>query len=152
GVGNLLLLDRNPAGYEGPWDTFARMEVLRRPKTLVGAELGIPNLSVRAWFEARYGAGAWQQITWIPRRDWMRYLRWYRMVADLSIRNAVEVTGIEPVGKLLAVKTAPSSDAPVFARRIVIATGHDGGGVWAVPDMVSQNLPAHAYTHSNVPI
>jgi hypothetical protein len=48
GVGNVLLLDRNPAGYEGPWETFARMAVLRTPKVLVGAELGIPSLSVRA--------------------------------------------------------------------------------------------------------
>ena len=46
GIRNILLLDRNPAGYEGPWDTFARMEVLRTPKTLVGAEFGIPSLSV----------------------------------------------------------------------------------------------------------
>src|ERR1700730_9119996 len=28
GVDNLLLLDRNSAGYEGPWETFARMAVL----------------------------------------------------------------------------------------------------------------------------
>jgi hypothetical protein len=27
--------------------------VLRTPKALVGAELGIPSLSVRAWFVAR---------------------------------------------------------------------------------------------------
>jgi hypothetical protein len=25
-----------------------------------------------SWFEARYGVEAWQGITWIPRRDWMR--------------------------------------------------------------------------------
>ena len=66
GVGNVLLLDRNPAGYEGPWETFARMAVLRTPKTVVGTELGIPSLSVRAWFKARYGAEAWDRITWYP--------------------------------------------------------------------------------------
>ena len=85
GVCNVLLLDRNPAGYEGPWETFARMAVLRSPKAVVGAELDIPSLSVRAWFEARYGAEAWERITWIPRSDWMRYLRWYRGIADLDI-------------------------------------------------------------------
>ena len=31
GVRNVLLLDRNPPGYEGPWETFARMAVLRTP-------------------------------------------------------------------------------------------------------------------------
>ena len=85
GVCNVLLLDRNPAGYEGPWETFARMAVLRSPKAVVGAELGTPSLSERAWFEARYGAEAWERITWIPRSDWMRYLRWYRGIADLDI-------------------------------------------------------------------
>jgi hypothetical protein len=40
----VLLLDRNPAGHEGPWETFARMAVLRTPKTLVGSELGVPSL------------------------------------------------------------------------------------------------------------
>lgn len=68
GVCNVLLLDRNQAGYEGPWETFARMAVLRSPKAVVGAELGIPSLSVRTWFEARYGAEAWERITWIPRQ------------------------------------------------------------------------------------
>ena len=153
GVRDVLLLDRNPAGYEGPWDTFARMEVLRTPKTLVGAELGIPSLSVRSWFEARYGAEAWQKITWIPRRDWMRYLRWYRGIADLTIRNDVEVVGIAPAGKVLAVSTkAASGGTGLLARRVVIATGHDGGGVWAVPDIVSDGLPPHVYAHSNAAI
>jgi cation diffusion facilitator CzcD-associated flavoprotein CzcO len=146
GVRNILLLDRNPAGYEGPWDTFARMEVLRTPKALVGAELGIPSLSARAWFEAVYGAEAWDQITWIPRRDWMRYLRWYRTIADLDIRNEVEVGGIASAGNLLQVKTG---DGIILARRVVVCTGHDGGGLWAVPEMVSDALPPYAYAHSN---
>ncbi|HXO02165.1 MAG TPA: NAD(P)/FAD-dependent oxidoreductase [Stellaceae bacterium] len=149
GVHDVLLLDRNPAGYEGPWDTFARMEVLRTPKTLVGAELGIPSLSAKSWFEAVYGAEAWEQITWIPRRDWMRYLRWYRTIAALDIRNDIEVTGIAPEGRLLRIKTG---DGPVLARRIVICTGHDAGGQWAVPEMVSEALPEQVYAHSNGPV
>jgi len=149
GVRNVALLDLNPAGYEGPWDTFARMAVLRTPKALVGAELGIPSLSARAWFEAVYGAEAWETITWIPRRDWMRYLRWYRTIAELDICNEVEVTGIAPEGKLLSVKT---SNGVMLARRVVICTGHDGGGKWAVPNMVSDALPPDVYAHSNGPI
>ena len=80
------------------------MAVLRTPKALVGAELGIPNLSVRAWFEARYGAEAWERITWLPRHDWMRYLRWYRGIADLDIRNDTSVVGIEPAGACTGVE------------------------------------------------
>jgi FAD-dependent urate hydroxylase len=149
GIRNILLLDRNPAGYEGPWDTFARMETLRTPKTLVGVELGIPSLSARRWFEAVYGAEAWEAITWIPRRDWMRYLRWYRTIAELDIKNGIEVTGIMPEGRLLRVSTRCGM---VLARRVVICTGHDAGGKWAVPEIVEKALPPHVYAHSNGPI
>jgi cation diffusion facilitator CzcD-associated flavoprotein CzcO len=51
----------------------------------------------------------------------------------------------------VSTKTASGSTA-IFVRRVVIATGHDGGGVWAVPDMVSDGLLPQVYTHSNVPI
>ena len=153
GVGNVLLLDRSPAGYEGPWETFARMAVLRTPKALVGAELGIPSLSVRAWFEVRYGAEAWERITWIPRHDWMRYLRWYRGIADLDIRNDTSVVGIVRAGPALALRTVgPAGGDTVLARRIVLATGQDGGGAWTVPAIVARALPPHSYTHSNRPI
>jgi FAD-dependent urate hydroxylase len=153
GVGNVLLLDRNPAGYEGPWETFARMAVLRTPKVLVGAELGIPSLSVRAWFETRYGVEAWERITWIPRHDWMRYLRWYRGIADLDIRNDTLVVGIDPAGAVQALRTAgPAGCDMVLARRVVLATGQDGGGAWTVPAMIVRALPSHTYAHSNGPI
>jgi cation diffusion facilitator CzcD-associated flavoprotein CzcO len=150
----VLLLDRNPAGYEGPWETFARMAVLRTPKAVVGSELGIPSLSVRAWFEARYGEEAWDRITWIPRHDWRRYLRWYRGIADLDIRNETSVIGVEPADGVLALTTlrAPGSCDTVLARRIVLATGQDGGGAWKVPEMTERALPASAYAHSNGPI
>jgi cation diffusion facilitator CzcD-associated flavoprotein CzcO len=153
GVANVALLDRNPAGCEGPWETFARMAVLRTPKALVGAELGLPSLSVRAWFEARYGAEAWERITWIPRLDWMRYLRWYRGIADLDIRNDTTVVGIEPAGRALALRTKTRADrGMVLARRVVLATGQDGGGAWTVPDFIERALPRCAYAHSNGPI
>jgi FAD-dependent urate hydroxylase len=153
GVNNVLLLDRSPVGYEGPWETFARMAVLRTPKALVGAELGIPSLSVRAWFEARYGAEAWELITWIPRHDWMRYLRWYRGIADLDIRNDTSVVGIKPAAPALALRTVgPAGGDSLLARRIVLATGQDGGGAWTVPAIVARALPPDAYAHSNGPI
>jgi FAD-dependent urate hydroxylase len=153
GVCNVLLLDRNPAGYEGPWETFARMVVLRTPKAVVGAELGIPSLSVRAWFDAQYGAEAWDRITWIPRQDWMRYLRWYRDIANLDIRNETSVAGIEPADEALALRTVgPAGCGIVLARRVVLATGQDGGGAWKVPDLIERALPRGVYAHSNGPI
>ena len=59
GVLNLRLFDAGPAGFEGPWDTFARMETLRSPKHLVGPALGLPSLTFRAWFEAQFGGADW---------------------------------------------------------------------------------------------
>ena len=56
GIRNILMLDRAPAGQEGPWVTTARMETLRSPKQLPGVALGIPALTFRAWYEARSGA------------------------------------------------------------------------------------------------
>ena len=36
GINNVVAYDAAPAGLEGPWVTFARMETLRSPKTLHG--------------------------------------------------------------------------------------------------------------------
>jgi hypothetical protein len=36
-VTNVLVLDENPAGLEGPWVTYARMVTLRTNKALTGA-------------------------------------------------------------------------------------------------------------------
>src|SRR3981081_594647 len=59
----------------------------------------------------------------------MRDLRWYRGIADLTVRNDVEVVGIAPLGRVLAVSTkAASGGTGLLARRRVIATGHAGGG------------------------
>jgi hypothetical protein len=35
-VTNVLVLDENPAGLEGPWVTYARMVTLRTNKALTG--------------------------------------------------------------------------------------------------------------------
>ncbi len=55
GVDNQLVLDRAPAGHEGPWVTFARMRTLRSPKELTGPAMGLPALTFRAFYEAQYG-------------------------------------------------------------------------------------------------
>ena len=52
GVVNLLLLDRNPRGYEGVWETYARNYEIRSPKDITGADLGVPSLSIQSFFEA----------------------------------------------------------------------------------------------------
>jgi cation diffusion facilitator CzcD-associated flavoprotein CzcO len=154
GVTNMVLIDQSPAGWEGPWETYARMQTLRTPKFSVGLEGGIPSLSARAWFEARYGAEAWLKIERVPRSDWMDYLRWFRQVIDLPIRNETRVGALEPVGdNLIAVPlTSSRGSETVFARQVILATGFDGCGVWRIPAHIEQAVPASVCTHSNVPI
>ena len=82
-----VIFDRSPAGLEGPWVTTARMETLRSPKQLTGPALGLPALTFRAWFEAQFGLAQWESLDKIPRPQWMDYLRWYRRVLSLDIRN-----------------------------------------------------------------
>ena len=154
GVTNILLIDQSPAGWEGPWETYARMQTLRTPKFSVGLEGGIPSMSARAWFEARYGAEAWLKIERVLRTDWMDYLRWLRQIADLPIRNQTKVGVLEPVGdQLIAVPlSSAAGNETVFARQVVLATGFDGSGSWRIPEHIAQAVPASVCTHSNVPI
>src|SRR5262245_55813728 len=78
GVRNLRCVDRAPHGREGPWATFARMDILRSPKHLTGPDLGVAALTYRAWHEAKYGIAHWQQLHKIARLDWADYLMWVR--------------------------------------------------------------------------
>ncbi|ARO13436.1 oxidoreductase [Ketogulonicigenium robustum] len=145
GITNVLLLDRNPAGYEGVWDTYARNHEIRSPKGITGLEMGLPSLTVHSWFVARYGQPAWDAITRVPRVQWMEYLRWYRAIADLQIRNDVTVTDIAFDADGVSLTTADGG--AIRSRYVVLATGMEGGGDWAVPDFIRDALPPTAYSH-----
>eukprot|EP01042_Synura_sphagnicola_P018306 gene18306-23147_t len=82
-----VMFDQSPEGFEGPWATTARMETLRSPKKLTGPALGFAALTFRAWFEAQFGLAAWDALDKIARLQWMDYLRWYRRVLQLEVRN-----------------------------------------------------------------
>jgi cation diffusion facilitator CzcD-associated flavoprotein CzcO len=145
GIDAVQVLDRAPAGTEGPWATFARMETLRSPKTLAGPALGLPSLTFRAWFEAQFGASAWDALGKIPRLQWMQYLVWYRRVMAVDVRNGTAVQLIRPrPDGLLALET---SGGPVLARHVVLATGRDGlGGSYTPP--IAQRLNRTLWAHS----
>ena len=149
-----IAFDRAPQGLEGPWATTARMETLRSPKELTGPALGLPALTFRAWYEAQFGLAAWQALDKIPRLQWMDYLRWYRRVLELDVRNRQRVVDVRPRadGKLvsLQLRDEQQQDRPyeVLARHVVLATGHDGlGGPW-LPDWAAQ-LPRDRRAHSS---
>ncbi|WP_160723338.1 flavin-containing monooxygenase [Bacillus sp. USDA818B3_A] len=152
-MSNILVLDENPEGYEGPWETYARMVTLRTPKHLTSIDLGIPSLTFRSWWEAQFGTKSWEAIDKIPRGDWMNYLRWYREILGLPVRNEVKLHLIEPLEKnLYRLHLDRHSEKTLLARKVILATGIQGGGEWHVPSFISEKLPAHLYAHTSKPI
>ena len=151
GVRNVLVLDENGQGSEGPWTTYARMLTLRTPKDLTPIDFGIPALTFRAWWEAQYGAASWRELGRIPREDWMRYLLWYRRVLQLPVRNDAHAELIEPIGNNLFAVCLAGGER-ITARKVVLATGIQGGGAWWTPEFVRDALPGNLYAHTSDPI
>jgi cation diffusion facilitator CzcD-associated flavoprotein CzcO len=148
-ITNIRIVDRNPRGFEGPWRRFARMKELRTPKEVSGIDFGIPSLTSRAWYEAKFGRRGWERISKISPEVWREYLDWYRDVLDLEVENETEVTSIEPAGDLLLAHLRRNGRSKrVHARKIVLATGIDGSGRWQVPRALVANLPAKRYAHA----
>ncbi|MFT4056211.1 MAG: NAD(P)/FAD-dependent oxidoreductase [Novosphingobium sp.] len=152
GITNVRVFDENEAGFEGPWETYARMVTLRTPKHLNPIDFGVPSLTYRAWWEAQHGIAGWDAVDKIARGDWMEYLRWYRRVLDLPVENGAKLQRIEPV-VAHGVHCLHFADGSVaLARKVVLATGIQGGGEWHTPAMVRDNLPKHLWAHTSEPI
>uniref|UniRef100_A0A7S0WQE9 indole-3-pyruvate monooxygenase n=1 Tax=Chlamydomonas leiostraca TaxID=1034604 RepID=A0A7S0WQE9_9CHLO len=164
-VTNVLCLDENKEGAEGPWVTYARMVTLRTPKHLTGLDFGLASLTFQAYYEARFGSDAWAALDKIPKEMWMAYLVWYRKVLNIPVRNGVRVERIEHVGSTPASDagsavvptlfrvtirdTAAGTTSELYARKVVLATGIQGGGEWHTPDLIKQSVPAHLYAHTS---
>jgi cation diffusion facilitator CzcD-associated flavoprotein CzcO len=171
-ITNILVVDENPADRAGPWLNFARMRTLRTPKYLTGPDLGIPSLTPRAWYEAQHGAGSWQALGLIPKELWADYLAWYRSTLGIPVRpctragalawNAAERCWDVPCVEVAPPSPGTTSPSPegagppavtvLHARRVVLATGIEGSGQWAIPDMIARALPRHLYAHTRWPI
>jgi cation diffusion facilitator CzcD-associated flavoprotein CzcO len=152
-VTNILVIDENPEGMEGPWGTYARMPTLRTQKDVGGVDLGLPNLSLRAWFEVQYGRRAWDDLYKIPTDIWLRYLAWYRTVLDIPTRNRTRFTRFRPDDGLIACEVEEAGATyTLWARTLVLATGIEGNGARHVPDFISQNLPRERWAHTHEPI
>lgn len=152
GVTNIMIFDESPAGFEGPWETYARMVTLRTPKNLNPLDFGIPSLTYRAWWEAQHGAAGWASVDKIARGDWMAYLRWYRRVLDLPVRNNARLERIELVPGQGMHRLHFAGGGTEHARKVVLATGIQGGGEWHTPPMISENLSKHLWSHTSQPI
>ena len=145
GIGKVSVIDAaaDPA-RAGIWTTGARMHVLRTPKTLAGPELGIAALGFQAWYEARHGEAAYAAFERAPRQAWVDYLAWYRDFLGIAVRYGTRLLRIEPAGGHFRLHLDSGIET---ARKIVIATGFDGSGGIAIPEVLS-DLPRSLYAHA----
>jgi cation diffusion facilitator CzcD-associated flavoprotein CzcO len=148
-VRNILVVDKAPRGYEGPWRTYARMATLRSPKDYTGPDLNIPSLTYRSWHEARFGRADWDALPIIPRELWADYLLWVRDVTGVPVRNDTAVIDIAPADGLLAVTL--SDNTIRHTRKVVLATGQEGTGAWWMPDFIAA-LPDRLRANAADPI
>jgi len=153
-VGNILVIDENPEGAEGPWGTYARMETLRTHKDVGGIELNIPSLSFRAWYETQYGAYSWADLYKVPTKLWHAYLAWYRKVLRLPVRNETRLAGFRDAGGgLIEIDLVGNGGAQrIYARTLVLATGMEGNGRRHIPEFIRSSLPRECFDHTHAAI
>lgn len=154
-VDNIMVYDRQPQGKEGPWNNTARMRTLRTVKHLPGLDATLPSLAPQLWYTARYGAEAWDALIKISKEDWQEYLNWCRETLRIPVENLTDVGAIVPEGDVfrlqlnrLGAGNSILEESTVYARRLVVATGVDGGGAWHVPRFISSALPKECYASS----
>ena len=108
---------------------------LRSPKTLTGPALGVPSLTFRAWYEAKYGLNAGKRFT-RHKRTWVEYLPaaenagfagqpWRCAGNARTCRHFIQ-----------AVLNENGARRSVMTRRVVLATGRAGAGGDFWPDFV----------------
>ena len=150
GVRNIAVVERSKPGQEGPWLTFARMDTLRSPKTLTGPALGVPSLTFRAWYEAKYGLASWEALYKIHNATWVEYLSWLQKVLALPVSHGVALEALEPAGCFVqAVLNENGARRKILARRVVLATGRAGAGGDLWPDFVDRALAPDLAAHTN---
>ena len=153
GIAGVLVVDGASAGFAGPWATYARMRTLRTPKNVKWPTWGVPAASPRAWFEARYGEAAWEQIEYFPTSDWHAFLEWYRDTLHIAVRFETTVVGIrggedgEPFR--VELRRRDGSSDTLAAERIVLATGLEGAGGRNLPRQLFAELPIDRYAHTH---
>ena len=149
GIRNIAVVERSRPGQEGPWLTFARMDTLLSPKTLTGPALGVPSLTFRAWYEAKYGIDAWGMLYKISNRTWVEYLSWLQEMLALPVRHGAALEALERAGRFVRAKlNEDGAHRSVLARRVVLATGRAGAGGVFWPDFVDRGLAPDLAAHT----
>jgi len=136
-IENILVIDEAPYGLEGPWLTYARMHTLRSPKEFTGPDLDIPSLTYQSWHEARFGIEHWETLGLIPKENWAEYLLWVRRMIGVTVRNETRLVGLAPAGELIAADIIERGERrTLYARKIILATGQESMGRWAMPQVL----------------
>lgn len=149
-VTDVRLVDAAAEGQEGVWPTFARMPSLRTPKYLTGPDYGFPSLTFRAWYDARGLHPTWDALDRIPTGLWGDYLGWYRRVLDIPVENETSLVAVRPAQNDLvaAILEKGGKRTEVTCRKVVLATGMDGGGRWTVPQNLAEDLSPERFAHT----
>lgn len=153
-IHNVAIVDQADKTKTGIWNKIARNETLRTPKHLTGPAAGVPSLTPRAWYTAKYGAQAWNDLKKWPVTDWQDYLSWFQNTTDIPVQYQTKVTAIEPTRQdtQSPVKVTLETQTglkEIFARKVVLATGIEASGHWFIPDIISKNLPKDLYHHTS---
>jgi cation diffusion facilitator CzcD-associated flavoprotein CzcO len=147
GVTNVKLFDAADDGKEGPWLTSARMKTLRSGKKLQGPACGIPHLTFRAWYEAQYGASAWEELGNIPTALWGDYLCWLKKVLQLEVYNKSCLESIIP-NEDNTLTLYFSNQTIQKTRHVVLATGRCGFGGPKLPCFAA-SMPKKFWAHTS---
>lgn len=152
-IGKVTVIDAAPdESRAGVWLTKARMRRLRTPKGVPGPDLGLRELSFQSWYEAQYGAEAYDVFDRISRTDWADYLKWFRDTLSIAIRYGVRLVKIEPAeGHFRLHLETDGKPSVETARKIIIANGVAGSGGAYVPPLLAA-LPASHVAHTSAPI
>ncbi len=139
GIGRVSVIDAaDDEAHAGVWLTAARMNLLRTPKNLSGPEVGLPGLSLQAWYEARHGEAAYTAIDRIPRLLWAEYLNWYRRFLKITVRYRTNLLRIEPADGCFRLHLdIEGRQAFETTRKIVLATGFTGNGGPYIPPVLA---------------
>jgi cation diffusion facilitator CzcD-associated flavoprotein CzcO len=151
GIDDVVVVDSSPAHAAGPWTTYARMHTLRTPKDIAWPTWGTPAISPRAWFEAVYGAAAWDGIRFFPTVAWQGFLQWYRSVSGIVVASSTRVRALETAGPdepITLHLEGPEGEWMLPARHVVLATGIEGAGGRHVPALLS-GLPVERVHHTH---
>ena len=147
-VDKVAVIDKAPPAARGPWTTYGRMLTLRSPKHTTGPDLDMPNLTFQAWYEAQYGAEAWDRLNKIPKEQWAAYLGWVQAMAGVTVEGETEALAIRPAPDHVAVDVAgPGGARTILARHVVLATGIETAGRWWMPPFV-EALPSQLRNHT----